>query len=248
MNYRARAFSLVELLVAVSIIAILVAMLFPSISAGYSLAQEKTCNANLSVLSKAIVAYCGNNKDQLPRNDEASYDPKKDLSNVGLAKADRLPGENSTRRWWCNKIYPLGIRTPNLYRCVSDPLHFNPSSPVTSSYGFNNTLTDPETSGGDGVTTVMQINDLGMTFLVGHCSPDSLGKSPPEPEIAEAMALDPLKWPIGHAANYDREAKERMGRGGFIMASGVIKVFTYSQVNLLKNPANSSQLKLFRKG
>jgi prepilin-type N-terminal cleavage/methylation domain-containing protein len=241
MNHRARAFTLVELLAVVTIIAILISMIVPTALSGYALAQEKTCNANLSVISKAILAYCGNNKDQLPKNDDT------DWSNAGIKPADRLPGSNSTKRWWCNKIYPLGIRTPSLYRCVNDPLHFNPSSVVMSSYGFNTTLTDPVTSGGDGVTTIMQITDLGMTFLAGHCSPDSLGKVSPEPEIAEAMALDRMKWPIGHVRDYDREAKERLGRGGFIMASGGIKVFTYAEVKLLKNPANTAQLKLFHK-
>jgi prepilin-type N-terminal cleavage/methylation domain-containing protein len=241
MNNRARAFTLVELLAVVTIIAVLISMIVPTALSGYALAQEKTCNANLSVISKAILAYCGSNKDQLPKNDD------KDWSNAGIKPQDLLPGSNSSKRWWCNKIYPLGIRTPSLYRCVNDPLHFNPSSVVMSSYGFNSTLTDPAGTTGDGVTTIMQITDLGMTFLAGHCSSDALGKASPEPEIAEAMALDPMKWPAGHVRDYDREAKERLGRGGFIMASGDIKVFTYSQVKLLKNPGNSAQLKLFRK-
>jgi type II secretory pathway pseudopilin PulG len=229
------------LLVVVTIIAILVSMLFPSVHAAYSLAQEKTCNANLSVISKAILAYCGDNKDQLPKNDDTNW------SNAGIDKADLLPGANSNRRWWCNKIYPLGIRTPNLYKCASDTLHFNPSNEVTSSYGFNNTLTDLDTQGGDGVTTVMQISDLGMTFLAGHCSKDSLGKAKPEPAITEGIVSDPSKWPIGHVASYDKEATERLGRGGFIMASGDIKTLTYGQVKLLKNKANPPQLKFFHK-
>ncbi len=241
MNHRARAFTLVELLVVVSIIAILITMLFPSVSAAYSLAQEKTCNANLYTISKAVVAYCGDNKDQLPKNDKTNW------SNANIDRADLLPGANSTRRWWCNKIYPLGIRTPTLYRCVSDTLHFNPSSQVMCSYGFNNTLTDPVASGGDDVTTVMQITDLGMTFLVGHCSSVSLANAGLEPAIAEDMVSDPSKWPVGHAPSYDKEAKERLGRGGFIMAEGNIKVYTYGQVKVLKNTANPPQLKLFHK-
>ncbi len=58
MNHRAKAFTLVELLVVVTIIAILVTMLFPSVSAAFSLAQEKTCNANLSVSSWILKAAC----------------------------------------------------------------------------------------------------------------------------------------------------------------------------------------------
>jgi prepilin-type N-terminal cleavage/methylation domain-containing protein len=226
MNHRAQAFTLAELLVVVTIIAILVSMLFPSVHAAYSLAQEKTCNANLSVISKAILAYCGNNKDQLPKNDDKNW------SNTGIDPTDLLPGANSNRRWWCNKIYPLGTRNRNLYRCVSDPLHFNESSQVICSYGFNNTLTDPSTAGGDGVTTVMQISDLGMTFLAGHCSSVSLANAGLEPAIAEDMVSDPSKWPIGHVTEYDREARERLGRCGFIMASGDIKVYTYGQAGL----------------
>ncbi len=235
MKHRAEAFTLAELLVVVSIIAILVSMLVPSISAGYSLAQEKTCNANLYTISKSIVAYCGNNKDQLPKNDDTNY------SNAGIPKTDLLPGANSNKRWWCNKIYALGIRTPSLYRCASDTLYFNPSNEVACSYGFNDTLTDATADGGDGVVTIMQIGEPGMTFLVGHCSKSSLGKAKPEPAILEDMVSDSSKWIVGHAASYDKEAKERLGRGGFIMASGDIKTLTYGQVKLLKNAANKAR-------
>jgi len=231
MNHRARAFTLVELLVVVSIIAILVSMLIPSLNAAYSMAQEKACNSNLYTISKAIVAYCGNNKDQLPKNDTTNY------SNVGIAKTDLLPGANSNRRWWCNKIYALGTRNPSLYRCASDTLYFNPSNEVACSYGFNNTLTDSTDIGGDGVTTIMQISDPGRTFLAGHCSKDSLGLAKVEPAITEDMVSDTSKWLVGHVVAYDTEARQWLGRGGFIMASGDIKTFTYGQVKLLKNAA-----------
>jgi prepilin-type N-terminal cleavage/methylation domain-containing protein len=239
MNHRAEAFTLVELLVVVTIIGVLVTMIFPTVSAAFSLTQEKTCNAHLYAISKAIVAYCDRNMDQLPKNDA------KDWSNAGIDPTDLMRGVNSTRRWWCNKVYPLGTRDPALYRCASDTTHFNPSQQVECSYGFNDTLTAPAGQGGDGVTTVMQISDQGMTFLVGHCSKNSLGKAKLEPGITENIVSEPSNWPVGHVTEYDREAKERLGRCGFIMASGDIKVYTYGQVKLLKNKAG--QLKFFRR-
>ncbi len=235
MHHHSKAFTLVELLTVVTIVGLLLAMVVPTVGSAFSLAQETNCNSNLSVIGKAIVAYTQQNDDRLPKNGDS--DLPTDDSDEG--KANRLPGTNSTNRWWCNKIYPLGHREHGLYTCASDTSHANMSSKVWCSYGFNDTLTDPNSEGGDGVVTIMQITDLGATFLVGHCSDFT-----PEPAILEGM-MTPDDWPTGHVKKWDQEARQQLGRCGFLMASGDVKVLTYSQVKLQKDDAE--QLKFFHK-
>ncbi len=235
MHHHSKAFTLVELLTVVSIVGLLLAMIVPSVGAVYSMAQEANCNSNLSVIGKAVMAYTQRNDDRLPKNGDKNLPT--DDSDEG--KANRLPGTNSTNRWWCNKIYPLGQRDPGLYTCSSDNTHANMSSQVWSSYGFNDTLTDSENAGGDGVVTIMQITDFGMTFLVGHCSEYTL-----EPAILEGM-VTPDNWPTGHVKKWDQEARKQLGRCGFLMASCDVKVMTYSQVKKQKDKAG--KLKFFHK-
>ena len=57
----ARCYSLVEMLVTVAIIAILVALLFPTISAGLRIAKDTKCKQNLKQLNMAYLAFAQDN-------------------------------------------------------------------------------------------------------------------------------------------------------------------------------------------
>lgn len=61
-----RAFTLVELLVVIGIIAILVAILLPALSRAKSQANSVACLANLRSIGQAIQIYVGQNKGVLP--------------------------------------------------------------------------------------------------------------------------------------------------------------------------------------
>ena len=59
-------FTLIELLVTIAIIAILAAMLLPSLSAAHKKAQAVQCQSNLRQLSVTTFMYCQDNNDYLP--------------------------------------------------------------------------------------------------------------------------------------------------------------------------------------
>jgi prepilin-type N-terminal cleavage/methylation domain-containing protein len=66
-----KAFSLVELLVVIAVIAMLLAILVPSLQAAKLKAKAVACSANLSNIGKAIFAYAGDYKDTIPFGPEA---------------------------------------------------------------------------------------------------------------------------------------------------------------------------------
>src|SRR5262245_45852549 len=63
---RARAFTLVELLVVVGIIAILIAFLMPALSRARRYANQVACQSNIRQLGLAFLMFVNDNKGHLP--------------------------------------------------------------------------------------------------------------------------------------------------------------------------------------
>src|SRR3954471_369177 len=61
-----RGFTLIELLVVVAIIALLIAILLPSLGRAREQANRTTCQANVGGMSKAMAVYAADNSDQYP--------------------------------------------------------------------------------------------------------------------------------------------------------------------------------------
>jgi prepilin-type N-terminal cleavage/methylation domain-containing protein/prepilin-type processing-associated H-X9-DG protein len=67
MSQKNRAFTLVELLVVMGIIAVLTAVLLPAMNRAREQANQITCLSNLRQLSMAIIMYCQDNEGWFPR-------------------------------------------------------------------------------------------------------------------------------------------------------------------------------------
>jgi len=65
-NHRSAGFTLVEVLVAASIMALLISILLPSLARSREMAKRSACLSNLNQLGKAMFMYAGANQDRLP--------------------------------------------------------------------------------------------------------------------------------------------------------------------------------------
>lgn len=99
-NQRQLAFTLLELLVVVTIIAVLAGLLLPSLSKSKEKAQKTKCINNLKQIGYAIEMYCGENGDRMPGpiwqgvyyfyNDETERMPFYLTRYLGLAAPSQL--------------------------------------------------------------------------------------------------------------------------------------------------------------
>ena len=67
MGWRKRAFSLVELLVVIAVVAVLIGMLMPALQRAREQANQIECLSNISQLTMAILMYCQDNQGWFPR-------------------------------------------------------------------------------------------------------------------------------------------------------------------------------------
>jgi prepilin-type N-terminal cleavage/methylation domain-containing protein len=87
---RRRAFTIVELLVVIGIIAALLALLLPSLRRARESSRSVGCASNVRQVTQAMMMYAVDNTDMLPTS-----------SNIGLAWASNQPG-------WISYFYPSG--------------------------------------------------------------------------------------------------------------------------------------------
>lgn len=129
---RHHGFTLLELLVVVSIIALLAAILFPAFSRARENARRSSCQSNLKQIGLALMQYT------------QAYD-EKIVGHYFKATTSATDGHPGAYRWM-DAIYPY-VKSPTIFDCPSD-IHLDnyvyrdPSSPHNEgfygSYGINN--------------------------------------------------------------------------------------------------------------
>jgi prepilin-type N-terminal cleavage/methylation domain-containing protein/prepilin-type processing-associated H-X9-DG protein len=108
-----RAFTLVELLVVIGIIAILIAMLMPALGKAREGARRVNCMSNMRQLTTAWVAYAQANKGRLVP-----------AENFDEGWADAGNDDDAVRR---GLLYPW-VPDARVYRCPNDPIQKNERS------------------------------------------------------------------------------------------------------------------------
>ncbi|MCU0770656.1 MAG: prepilin-type N-terminal cleavage/methylation domain-containing protein [Verrucomicrobia bacterium] len=86
-----RAFTLIELLVVIGLIAVLAALLLPTLSKARSKAQSISCLGNLRQWALATILFAGDNRDLLPKDGSASGNSTSSGWYVDLPKVMGLP-------------------------------------------------------------------------------------------------------------------------------------------------------------
>jgi prepilin-type N-terminal cleavage/methylation domain-containing protein/prepilin-type processing-associated H-X9-DG protein len=128
-------FTLVELLVVISIISMLMSIMLPGLSRARELAKRVVCLNNLRQLTLAWYFYANENEDRLCSPD--TYWNDTPGSSYWAADGPALPSNNigGTKTAIERGILWLYTeRTPDLYKCKSDPSGF------LRSYSISNTM------------------------------------------------------------------------------------------------------------
>jgi prepilin-type processing-associated H-X9-DG protein/prepilin-type N-terminal cleavage/methylation domain-containing protein len=155
-------FTLIELLVVIGIIAVLIAILIPSLGFARERARSVVCMSNLRQLGSALLQYTNDNNQVLPYEDEDS-DPKRQP--CWFNAVDRALGTESGGRGSVVKFCP----TANLsHPAARESYRFNsqilrsekPFRPITEIPKPNATvLLFDGTCGGTGVSLKGQLKD-----------------------------------------------------------------------------------------
>ena len=149
---RRRAFTLVELLVVIGIIAVLISMLLPALNRAREQARAAKCLSNLRQLTMATLGYCNFNKGFFPGPGRHGNNPIESnwIAWDGTPANDENPAlptyiDNSVLQQY---IGAKGDGFKALLRCDSDditsrPAITDPTRFWSYSYSLNFILTDP---------------------------------------------------------------------------------------------------------
>jgi prepilin-type N-terminal cleavage/methylation domain-containing protein/prepilin-type processing-associated H-X9-DG protein len=204
---RTGAFTLIELLVVIAIIAILAAMLLPTLTKAKAKAGQAACRSNLKQLGYAMMMYCGDFNDAMPG--QAS------ISRQGYQNADwiywRLPQYGPYPPVTMSPIVPhLGRITTNYQNCVlrcpldKDDSHRKLAGPPHGPYVYSYTLNSHDLVNG--------VN-LGMSSFFD-------GPDPLRPTIALLFKLTSVRAPAQKIMLAEEQSSrnpgESLGQGKII--------------------------------
>jgi prepilin-type N-terminal cleavage/methylation domain-containing protein/prepilin-type processing-associated H-X9-DG protein len=161
---RRKAFTLVELLVVIGIIAVLVGILLPALSRARDQAKNVQCAARLRNVGEAVLMYANENRGKVPQ----TYAPCNWLWDISFADRDAIVKKGGTRQTLYCPFFPeqdtdalwnfdvpnqlcvlgyfwLGRRPPSTATPpVYPPIQPNPTISVLTGRGFVDNLRPPK--------------------------------------------------------------------------------------------------------
>ncbi len=143
---RPTAFTLVEVLITITIILVLVALLLPAMHRAMYWVHVVRCQNNMRQLGLATVMYANDSQGRLPRPNSNSSDDKT-TSPGGIKTGWAYRGKD----YYTQGVHGLEggaywpyMRVADLYRCPShDPNWWSNGTQVMSSYTMNRLVIDP---------------------------------------------------------------------------------------------------------
>lgn len=186
-------FTLVELLVVITVIAILAALLLPVLSRAKAKAQRTTCSDNLRQINLGIRLYSDDSNDASPSPGSAASPTNFETLYSGYKQMIKnyvgMNGASSNKLFICpaDAFYPNHIFTDdeNPTQYVQKGLHEEPYVDFTS-YSYN---------GGDGRIEAVGTNGHTITRIgLGNVKLSAVAHPSRTVLIAEASALAPWSW------------------------------------------------------
>jgi prepilin-type N-terminal cleavage/methylation domain-containing protein/prepilin-type processing-associated H-X9-DG protein len=129
-----RAFTLIEILVTIAIIAILAAILFPVFARARENARRASCLSNIKNLGLAVMMYTQDYDERLPSVytcGSATLETGKPASTSSVC-----PTSGTYIHYWEHSIYPY-VKNSQAYLCPSASITWDGSSTGKMAFGYN---------------------------------------------------------------------------------------------------------------
>ena len=146
-HFAVRAFTLLEILVVIAIIAILASLLLPAVNRAKEAGRGAACMSNLRQIGVALQLYVQENRNRLPK----MYDQFPGVTNAAPGPEVVLASQlGNTNVLWCPSDKWLSTNAPPYTQAPPDYFH-----QTGASYSWNNLLNEQDAE---------HLSALGMSF------------------------------------------------------------------------------------